>query len=104
LYLVWGVWFPSRFAARGNWPYPDYWVVIGDPWYLGYRTPTVAPEPFVEQVAGANCWTYGRIGTHDTTRTTVGFGGVMLGLKASMISLRNPMVVPTVSSPRLHLG
>jgi hypothetical protein len=51
-------------AARGNWSYPDFWAVICGPWYHGYRTPIVAPEPFVERVVGAIHSTGGRIGTH----------------------------------------
>jgi hypothetical protein len=39
-------------------------MIYGDLWYPGYFTPTVAPEPSVEQVAGAGNSTVGRIGTH----------------------------------------
>jgi hypothetical protein len=63
-YLVRGVWFPNHFAARGNRSYPDYWEVTGDLRYPGYKTPTVAPEPFVERVAGAGRSKGCRIGTH----------------------------------------
>jgi hypothetical protein len=52
------------FVAGGNRSYPKFWAVTGGPWYLGYITPTVAPEPFVERVAGAGHSTVGRIGTH----------------------------------------
>jgi hypothetical protein len=41
-----------------------FWIVTGDPWYPGYKTLIVAPEPFVERVTGAVHSTGGRIGTH----------------------------------------
>jgi hypothetical protein len=44
--------------------YPDYWAIIGDPRYLGYKTMTVAFEHSVEWVAGAGRLMDGRIGTH----------------------------------------
>jgi hypothetical protein len=40
MYLIRGVWFPSRLAAGGNRSYSDVWAIIGDPWYPGYFTPT----------------------------------------------------------------
>jgi hypothetical protein len=55
---------PQLFAAGGNWPYLDFWVITGDPRYLGYKTPTVAPEPFVERLAEAIPAMGGRICTH----------------------------------------
>jgi hypothetical protein len=33
--------------------YPDFWVIIDGPQYPGYKTPSVAPELFVEQVVKA---------------------------------------------------
>jgi hypothetical protein len=47
----------SRVGVRGC-------TVTGIPWYPGYKTLTVAPKPFVEQVAGDVRLTGGRIGTH----------------------------------------
>jgi hypothetical protein len=55
---------PRHFAAGGNMLYLDYWTVIGDPWYTGYKTPIVAPEPSIERVAGAGRLRDDRIGTH----------------------------------------
>jgi hypothetical protein len=52
------------FAARGNWLYPEFCAVTGDPWYPGYLTPTVAPEPSVERVVGVGHLTVGRTCTH----------------------------------------
>jgi hypothetical protein len=40
------------------------WVVTGVPRYLGYKTPTVALEPFVVRVVGVVRLTGSRIGTH----------------------------------------
>jgi hypothetical protein len=40
------------------------WAVTGVPWYHGYKTPTVALEPFVERVVRVVRSTGGRIGTH----------------------------------------
>jgi hypothetical protein len=39
--LVQGVWFPSRLPLEGNWSYPEFWAVTGDPWYPGYLTLTI---------------------------------------------------------------
>jgi hypothetical protein len=55
---------PQPFAARGNRLYPDFWVINGDPRYLGYKTPTVAPEPSIEWVDGAAHSMGCKIGTH----------------------------------------
>jgi hypothetical protein len=33
--------------------YLDYWAVTGDPQYMTYKTPTVAPKPFIKWVARA---------------------------------------------------
>jgi hypothetical protein len=44
--------------------YLEFWTVIGDLWYPGYFTLTVAPEPSVEQVAGAGQSTVGEIGSN----------------------------------------
>jgi hypothetical protein len=54
----------QSFAVGGNNLYPEFWAKTGAPWYPRYKTPTVAPEPSIEWVAGANCLTGGRIGTH----------------------------------------
>jgi hypothetical protein len=55
---------PQLFATRVNRSYPEFWIITGDPWYSGYFTPTVAPEPSVERVARAGLSTVGRIGTY----------------------------------------
>jgi hypothetical protein len=55
---------PNHFAAEGNRSYPDYWAVINDPRYPGYKTPTIAPVPFDKRVAGADHLRDGGIGTH----------------------------------------
>jgi hypothetical protein len=60
-----------------------------------YKTPTVAHEPSVEQVAGAGRLTDYRRYSYDTIGTTAGFRGVIMGLKVSMIRFQNPAVVPT---------
>jgi hypothetical protein len=45
---------PQPSASEGNRSDLEFWVVIGSPWYLGYRTLVVAPEASVERVAGAS--------------------------------------------------
>jgi hypothetical protein len=45
-----------------------FWVVIGGPWYLRYKTPIVAPEPSVERVVRVIRSTGGKIGTHMSLR------------------------------------
>jgi hypothetical protein len=55
---------PQPFATGGNRPYLEFWAVTSGLWYLGYLTPTVAPEYSVERVAGAGHSTVGRTGTH----------------------------------------
>jgi hypothetical protein len=42
---------PQPFAVDGNQLYLDFLPITGDPGYLGYNTPIIAPEPSVEQVA-----------------------------------------------------
>jgi hypothetical protein len=59
-YPVYGTWFPSRLLLEGTRPYLDFFAITGSPWY---KTPTVAPEPSVEQVVGAVHSMGGRIGT-----------------------------------------
>jgi hypothetical protein len=63
--------FPGRgcmvsqpFATRGNRSYLEFWVVTGNPWYPGYFTPIVAPEPSLEWVVGAGHSMVGRTGSH----------------------------------------
>jgi hypothetical protein len=55
---------PTFFVARGNRAYSDGWEVTKDPWYPGYNTPTAAPEPSVERVAGVGHSMVGRTGSH----------------------------------------
>jgi hypothetical protein len=50
--------------------YPDFWVITDDPWYQGYKTLIVAPEPSVEQAVIAVHSTRGRIGTHMLLRVS----------------------------------
>jgi hypothetical protein len=52
---------PQPFPNGRNWSYLEFWVITGD---LRYETSIVAPEPSIEQVAGAVHSTGGRIGTH----------------------------------------
>jgi hypothetical protein len=40
------------------------WAVTSVPRYPGYKTPIVAPDPFVEWVVRADRSTGGRVGTH----------------------------------------
>jgi hypothetical protein len=40
-YPVWGMWFPNRLMLERIGSYPDFFVVIDDPWYPGYKTPTI---------------------------------------------------------------
>jgi hypothetical protein len=54
----------QSFATGGNWSYLESWAITGDPRYLVYLTPTVAPVPSVERVAGASHSTVGKTGTH----------------------------------------
>jgi hypothetical protein len=61
---------PQPFVIGGNRSYLDFWAITGDPWYTGYETLTVAPEHFVEWVAGAVHSTGGRIGTHMLLRVS----------------------------------
>jgi hypothetical protein len=63
-YQVQGIWFLSHLLLEGTGPYPNFWAIIGDLWYLGYRTPTVASKPSVKRVAGFVYSMGGRIGTH----------------------------------------
>jgi hypothetical protein len=39
---------PQPFAVGGNRSYPEFWAVTGGPWYWGYFTLIVSPEPCVE--------------------------------------------------------
>jgi hypothetical protein len=57
---------PQPFATSGNWLYMEFWAVTGNPWYMVYKTLTVAPKPSVERVARAGHSMGGRIGTHMT--------------------------------------
>jgi hypothetical protein len=52
------------FATSGSLLFPDFWVITGDPLYLGYKTPIVASEPSVERMARVVHSMGGRIGTH----------------------------------------
>jgi hypothetical protein len=51
-------------SPNRNRSYQDFWAVTSDPWYLGYKTTTVAPEPSVEWVAGVVDLMEGGIGIH----------------------------------------
>jgi hypothetical protein len=55
---------PQPFATGGNRSYPKFWAVTGDPRYPRYKTPTVTPEPSVEQAVENFLLTGGKIGTH----------------------------------------
>jgi hypothetical protein len=55
---------PQPSVARGNRSYLEFWAITGGPRYSGYKTPSVAPDPSVEWVAGAIYSMGGRIGTH----------------------------------------
>jgi hypothetical protein len=55
---------PLSFATGGNRSYSEFGAVTGGPRYLGYITPTVAPEPYIERVAGVDHSTVGGMGTH----------------------------------------
>jgi IS5 family transposase len=60
---------PQPFATgRSNIVSRFFWFVTGDPWYLRYKTTTVAPEPSVERVVGAVYSIGGRICTHMSLR------------------------------------
>jgi hypothetical protein len=52
------------FDTSGSRSFPDFWIETGDPLYLGYKTPIVASEPSVEQMARVVYSMEGRIGTH----------------------------------------
>jgi hypothetical protein len=95
-FLGMGCMVPQLFAALGNRWYPEFWAVTGGPWFPGYITPTVAPSPplsrwfeavtqrWVEQVLIGYCEHFCGIRQQDC------------GAKASTISTRNLVVVPTV--------
>jgi hypothetical protein len=55
---------PPTFAAGGNRSYLEFWAVTGGLRYTVHITLTVAPEPSIEQVAGAGHSTVGETGTH----------------------------------------
>jgi hypothetical protein len=55
---------PQPFATEGNRSYSEFWVLTSDLWYLGYFTPTLAPEPSVEWVVGAGHSMVGITGSH----------------------------------------
>jgi hypothetical protein len=55
---------PQSFAAGGNRSYLEFWAVTGGPWYPWYVTPTAAPEPSIERLAGASHSTVGGTGTY----------------------------------------
>jgi hypothetical protein len=55
---------PQSFATGGNWSYPKFWAVTGDLRYPGYKTSTVAPDPFVERAVENALLTGGRIGSY----------------------------------------
>jgi hypothetical protein len=55
---------PQPFAAGGNQLYLEFWAVTDGPWYPGYITPIVAPEPSIEQVARVGHSTMRRTCTH----------------------------------------
>jgi hypothetical protein len=42
---------PRPLATGGNWSYPELWAVTSGLRYPGYKTPTVALEPFIERAA-----------------------------------------------------
>jgi hypothetical protein len=52
------------FTAGGNRSYLEFWAVTGGLRYLVYITPTVAPEPSIEQVVRADHSMVGGTGTH----------------------------------------
>jgi hypothetical protein len=79
---------PQPFAAGVNRPYLESWVVIGGPWFLGYKTPTVAPEPFVERAVKIVLAERLNRYSYATMSAIAGFG--------SEATTQNPMVVPTV--------
>jgi hypothetical protein len=58
----------QSFAAGGDQLYQEFWVITGDPRYLGYVIPIVAPEPSVEQTVKNVLTTGGRIGAHTLLR------------------------------------
>jgi hypothetical protein len=64
LYLIWGLCLSDLLVAGWNQSYLDVSAVTSDPWYPGYNTPTVAPEPSVEWVVGASHSMVVRIGSH----------------------------------------
>jgi hypothetical protein len=70
---------PQSFAVGGNRSYPEFWAITGGPWYPGYITMTVAPEPYVEQVAGADHSMVGR--TYGTVGTFAGLDDEIAWLK-----------------------
>jgi hypothetical protein len=77
--------------------YPGCWAIASDLRYPGYKTPRVPPEPFVEQVAGADHLMNGRMGTHMILwGTAAGFEKMIMGPKSSVIRFQNPVVVPTM--------
>jgi hypothetical protein len=57
--------FPQPLTAQGNYVVSRFVrAIISGPGYRGYRSPTVAPEPFVKPMAGVVHSMGGNIGTH----------------------------------------
>jgi hypothetical protein len=83
----------QSFAARGNRAVSRFFgAVTSNPWYPGYKTSIVAPEPFVERVAGDVHSIGGRIGTHMSLQVLSRDLVVRPWPKASMVMARNPTV------------
>jgi hypothetical protein len=49
-FLVWGAWFPSHLPLKGTELYPEFWAIIGDPRYPGYKTLTRADQVLFEEL------------------------------------------------------
>jgi hypothetical protein len=63
-YLVRGRWFSSHLLLEGTGSYLNFLAITNDLRYPGYKTPIVAPKPFVERVERVIHLTGGRICTH----------------------------------------
>jgi hypothetical protein len=54
---------------------PLCWAITGNPWYLGYKTPIVDPEPSIKRVAGVSRFIgWHNMSTHGTVKVTAAHG------------------------------
>jgi hypothetical protein len=94
-FLGMGCMVPQPFTTEGNRLYPEFWAITDGLQYPGYITLIVAPEPFVERVAGAGHSMVDGTCTHMVLWELL-WDSTACRAKASTILNGNPMVVSTV--------